>query len=213
MTPSSNTKPKSPISNDSLLEQLRDMGRGMVKSTTQDLVGGIAQDALSSLFGTPKSGDLKPGQSINLGDKPKAQTASKEDMWPPFMKRREARPAVNPWQNEALQRLRQQESLVAQKIEEIRIELKSLIATMKMVDKEMALAVDEKIVDPGLYHLTFLDRLKTMLKVMRKNMQDSASWLSVMRSRKKERKYWSMYKKKGTEWGLNNERSLATQTG
>lgn len=213
-------KPQTRATNsDTLLEQLRDVGRGIASTVKSDLVGSVATDALSSLIGTPvKSGDLKPGQPLQF-DTPAAKPAPIQEQPFPFPENwpRIARPRERIWtppvNQELLDRLRQQESQVAQKIEEIRIELKSLIATIKNVDLEISKTVGDQFIDPGVYHLNFLDRLKTILKLMRKNLSDSASWLSVMRSRKKERRYWSLYKKKGTEFGLNPDRVVSTQVG
>lgn len=205
---STQTKKQSPQAQDTLLEQLRGMGRGVAKTVIHDVVGGVAQDALASLFGTPRAGDLEPGKKIEFGQ-PKDKPDRQEN---PFIipQRREFH---SPVYDETLNKIRSQERLVAQKIEEIRIELKALIIALKAVDKEIKHAVEENIIDPGVYHLNFLDRIKSILKVLRQNLSDSASWLAVMRSRKKQRTYWSLYKKKGTEFGLNHERVIATQVG
>lgn len=208
------------VNSDTLLEQLRDVGRGIASTVKTDLVGSVAHDALASLFGTPaKSGDLKPGQPVQF-DAPTPQQTPPQEQQPfpfperwPMMRKPHERLWQSPVNQEALNRLRAQEAQVAQKIEEIRWELKALIATIRNVDREITQAVNEQFIDPDAYHLNFLDRLKTILKLMRKNLSDSASWLSVMRSRKKERRYWSLYKKKGTEFGLNPDRVVATQVG
>jgi len=212
-------KPKTQNQNqneDSLLEQLRDIGRGTVKNFTKDLVGGVTQDALKSLFGTPQSGELKPNQPLSL-DQPPDQPAIDNEFYPemPFGLGKPKKPEIkpDPYLERTIAKFREQEQLVAQKIEEIRIELKSLIAALKNVDLELVNAVEEQVVDPGTYHLNFLDRLRTILKLMRQNINDSASWLRVMRSRKKERRFWSMFKKRGTEFGLSNERVVAQQVG
>lgn len=198
-----------PYFNDTLIESLRDMGRGVAKTVKSDLVGGIANDALSSLFGTPKSGHIQPGEEISFDRQP--QPPPYPERQPFHFGRREQ--YFSQYSQEVLARLRAQEKEVAQKIEEIRHELKALIATLKVVDQEIAQATENGIVEPGLYHLTFLDRLKTILKLLRQNLHESRSWLAVMRSKKKQRTYWALYKKKGTEFGLNPDRVIATQVG
>lgn len=208
MTMQSNKPKSSIIKSEGLIEQLRDIGRGVGKNVTRDLLQGVTTDALSSLFGAPKQGVMHEGQEINLHKKPDKPEAIPESS--PLKSRDRYR---SPFADESLARLQRYEAEVDQKIEEIRQELKALIATLKVVDKQIEQAVDEQYIDPGLYHLTFLDRLKTILKLMRQNLTNSSSWLSVMRSRKKERLYWNMYKKKGTSFGLSNERNVATQVG
>ncbi len=199
-------------SEDKLIEQLRDVGRGVGKSLKSDFLGGIGGDALSSLFGSPipKHGDLRPGQAVNINEPPQLPEYPERPYMPRFPRREQYKPAFSP---ETIQKLKQQEMLVQQKIDEIRMEIKAIMSAIKNVDRDIQQAVDENIVDPGVYHITFLDRLKTMLKLIRQNITESASWLSVMRSRRKQRGYWQMYKKKGTEFGLNHERVVATQVG
>ena len=206
------------LSDDRLIEQLRDIGKGVATTVSHDLVSGMAGDALTSLFGTPKQGELKPGQAVNFDQTPVPPEPSPMPQFLPEMPffggfRRQQEAPKPLYSQETLNRIKTQEAQVTQKIEEIRMELKALIATIKNVDREMELAVSEQIIDPGVYHINFLDRIKTILKLMRQNLNDSASWLRVMRSRKKERKYWSLYKKKGTEFGLNPDRVVSTQVG
>jgi hypothetical protein len=209
--------------NDSLIEQLRDIGKGVGKGITKDLINGVGQDALTSLFGQPrKSGDLKPNESINL-NQPVTPQNSEYPPFPspynqqespfPFPFKKPERQFVSQFTQENINKLKEQETQVAQKIEEIRMELKALIKVIRNVDIEMQQAVNEHLIDPGVYHLNFLDRIKTILKLLRQNLHDSSSWLNVMRSKKRQRTYWALYKKKGTEFGLNNERTVATQVG
>ncbi|RJR16190.1 hypothetical protein C4579_00535 [Candidatus Microgenomates bacterium] len=215
-------KPKKAPQSDSLVEQLRDLGRGVGKTVTQDVVGGMASDALSSLFGTPKSGDMQPGQSVSLPKQSNSAAPSADFPMPPrmprmnerfpfpFKKREQFKPQYSP---EQMQMFRQQEAQVARKIEEVRQELKALIMEIKSVDQDVQQAVEQNIVDPDLYHINFFDRLKVMLKNMLQEIKDSRSWLTTHKSKKRQMGYWSQYKKKGTTFGLSHERTVATQTG
>lgn len=212
-----NKKPVQPLNNDSLIEQMRDITSGIGKQVTSDLIGGVTNDALSSLFGTPKaqkSGDLQPGQEIQLNQTQQPQENARQQAYErfpfPFRKKEQIKPQFS---QEQLDLLKQQEAMVSRKIEEIRMELKQLIAEIKSVDKEIQKAVSSEFVDPGAYHLSFLDRLKAMLKLMVKEMHQSNNWLTAQKSRKKQMGYWSMYKKKGTSFGLSNERAVASQVG
>lgn len=209
-------KPAKSPSTDTLIEQLRDIGGGVAKSVTSDVVKGIGQDALSAFFGPKRHGNLEPGQPVKLGDKSPDKHANQDDLYqeddPWFSQQKDEQKRTN-YLAETVALMEQHEREVGQKIEEIRLELKALIATLRVMDKEVVKAVNEQFVDPGLYHITYLDRLKTILKLMRKNISDSNSWLSTMRSRKKEKRYWNQYKKKGTTFGLSNERNVSTQVG
>ena len=189
------------------------MGRGVTKNVTQDLFSGVASDALSSLFGTPNKGQMQPGQEVNLGQAPEPQDYQDRPEFPFPFRRPERQSYQSPFSQEQMAMLQQKETEVARKIEEIRLELKALISTLRSVDREVQKAVNEETVDAGLYHLNFLDRLKTLLKLMRKSLADSSSWLAIMRSRKREKRYWNQYKRKGTTFGLSHERVVSTQVG
>jgi hypothetical protein len=207
-----NPKKNKVINQDSLIEQLKSLGGSIAGSVKSDVVSGISTDAFTSLFGVPQQGELTPGQPINLADKPVMQQEMPEET--PFSPQR-TKPDmfIDRLTNETINRLKTQESQTAQKIEEIRFELKALIKTISNVNKELEMAVNANVVDAGEYHLAFLDRIKIMLKILRQNINSSGTWLNTMKSRRKERKYWNMYKKKGTSFGLSNERSVSTQVG
>ncbi len=188
---------KKPIiySNDSVLESLRDVGSGVAKTVATDVVAKSATDALSALFGGPLP---------KHGERPQEQPLSRESIIHP-QHQQEARPHM-PMQ-------REEERGIKEQIEAVRAELKSLAASIKNLNQEIQSAVVEVPVDPGIYHLNFFDRLRTILKLMREQIDDSRSWLSLSTNRKKKMGYWGMFKKHGTTFGLSHERNLATQAG
>ena len=68
--------------------------------------------------------------------------------------------------------------------------------------------------DPGIYHVNFFERLRSILKVLREQIDDSRTWLALSAQRKQKKLgYWGMFKKHGTSFGLSNERSIATSAG
>lgn len=195
------------FTNDSILEALRDLSGGVGKTVTKDVAGKVATDALASLFGTPvqRQGELNPNQPITIPEQ-RARMPRPERFYPPFM-RPEARPAERkPVAHEDPQRL-------ASQIESVRQELKALAASIKTLSSEIGKTINEVPVNPGVYHANFFDRLRSILMVLREQIDDSRSWLTMHQSRKKKMGYWGMYKKHGTTFGLSNERSLATSAG
>jgi len=211
---------------DNPVEQVRGIGRSVGKTVVKDLMGGIATDALASLFGTPKpatKGEMQPGQAVEMPSPKSAATPAEMPMsprmpwlperfpgFPGHARRPEQKPAFN---LEVMRQLKEQEVLVQRKIDEIRVEIKQLIAEVKTVDKEIQQAAANEYVDPGEYHLNFLDRLKTALRLMLVEMKTSSTWLQTHQSKKKRMGYWNQYKKKGTTFGLSHERNVATQVG
>jgi hypothetical protein len=197
MMPQTSNKKKIFSRNDSLLEALRDLGGGIGKSVGSDVVGKVGEDVFASLLGTrPKSqGELRPEEAYDFNP---------EQMARPQARRVEF---VRP------QPIKLEEAGLKQKIESVRLELAKLTESMKSLNTEIDKAVNEIPVQPGIYHLNFLERLRSVIILMRQNIDDSRTWLSFSTNRKKKQGYWGMYKKHGTNFGLSNERTLATQAG
>lgn len=183
-------------SNDNILESLRGIGGSVNKSITHDLVGKMPQDVLSSLFGNPpQSGELRPNQTVDIPEE------------------REHKPTFHHTEYDRPNGLRLEEHDLKQKIESVRQELAQLSVSMKQLNTEIQKTISEVPVQPGIYHLNFYDRLRSILRMLRENIDDSRTWLSMSTNRKKKCGYWNMYKKHGTTFGLSSERNLATQAG
>src|SRR5947207_2075566 len=139
---------------DNLLETLRDLSGGVAKTVKTDVVGKVATDALSSLFGANPFDQAETRQF-------------------PRMPQREHEP-VHPQRHvsEILQphRLREEQERTRQELAAIRQELKSLSASIKSFSKEVDKAVSEMPVNPGVYHLNFYERLRAVLMVLREQI-------------------------------------------
>ena len=189
-----NTTPRKQtnVTNNSILESFRDLGMGVGKSVAKDVVGKVASDALSSLFGSPVGGDIKPSV-------PERQ---------PF------RPAVRrPEVYQPMVAVHREEIGMKEKLESVRRELTTLAASIKKFNSEVERSIDDIPAHPGIYHLNFLERLRGVIMAIRENIEDSNSWLSLFTTRKQKKKYWGMYKKHGTSFGLSSERNVSTQAG
>lgn len=186
--------------NDNILEQLRSVSSD-VPTSTIDAAAKIGTDVLTSIFGgTPQMGELRPNEAISLGG-PK-QIEAEPVVHAPRIEVHTAAPNVS-----------ELDMQTKQQIEAIRVELKAIAQSLKGLHQEVLTAVETAPVDPGIYHLNFFEQLRSFLKLLRVQLEDSRSWLSASNSRKKKLGYWGMYKKHGTTFGLSNERSLATSAG
>lgn len=183
--------------NNSVLEALRDLSGGVGKTVSRDVAGKVATDALASLLGNPvKQGELRPNEQIS------------------FPVERQPRPAIRrPEVAPAQKVLFHEDAKVNQQLQAVRTELAALSKSMKMLTVEIQRAVAEAPVAPGVYHVTFYEKLRAVLMILREQIDDSRSWLAVHTDRKKKMGYWGMFKKHGTSFGLSNERSLATSAG
>lgn len=189
-------KKQTNYTNDSILESLRDLSSGVGKSLVRDVAGKVGSSALNSLFGsTPTIGEFQMNrQTDRLPERmPFPAMRRPEVMRPPMVKLEEVG--------------------LKQKIEVVRAELKTLATSLKSLNSEMQKAVMEIPVHPGIYHENFFERLRSILKVLREQIEDSRTWLATWSQRKQKKNFWGMYKKHGTQFGLSSERTLATQAG
>lgn len=192
-------KKKYPNVSGSFFEQVRDFGTSAATSVKKDLVGKVAEGALEQVFGLPKKGELKEGQVLEV-----SQEKEKQSQPPLFEIRKE----------ETLLFVKEQE--ITQEVEAARAELKKAVKELEKLGKdvvEVEKAVEKMPTKPGIYHLTFFERLRQIIRFFRERIEESRTWLRVMVSKKKHKRYWALYKKHGTKFGLSGERVVATQAG
>lgn len=196
--PTGAQKKQPAYTNNSILESLRDLGTGVGKSVAKDVVGLVASDALTSLFGQPTGGDFKPRQ-------PTVEASLERQSLRPPLRRPEVYQPMTP--------IHREEIGIKEKLESVRIELKTLAASIKKFNSQVERAIEDIPAHPGIYHLNFLERLRGVIMTLRQSIEDSGSWLALWTSRKQKKKYWGMYKKHGTSFGLSSERNVSTQAG
>lgn len=191
---SQSKKPKPTYANDSILESLRGIGGGVGKTVAKDVVGKSAADAFASIFGpAPRPAE---GRRENPFARPEQQPA-------PAMRRTEMQKPLPT----------EDQTWLKQEIEKVRMELKALASAVKGLNTEVQKAIDQVPVNPGIYHKNFFERLRSVLVIMREQIQNSDAWLAMFQSRKQKKGYWGMYKKHGTTFGLSHERTASTQSG
>lgn len=194
---------KKVVSGDSFIEALRDLSGGISKTIVKDVVKGIPEAALNQLAGKTRSGELKPGQAINLEEK------------------NEQVVQVKKFQQEFLD-IRRQEKLIYTRTEQegklqikaLQEELKKLVESTRDLVQEVEVAAKQAPVEPGVYHLNFFIRLRQTILLFKKRIEESATWLAAFNQRAKKRNYyWTQIKKSGTRFMLSQERYMATQAG
>lgn len=187
-------KKLSPLTNNSFLEQLRSIPAGTLKSFKEDVVKAGARTAWNNFWGL---------EGENFEQTPTPEQADRKEV-----KKRAAYEVKT-----EIVLFTATERRTAREIEGIRKELMAIIKAVKNVDFEVQKTVMEIPVKPGVYHVRFLERIKKVLQLIRMRLEDSRTWLKLSVSKRQQRGYWSMYKKKGTSFGLSGERVVATQTG
>ncbi len=198
------------------------------KNTLKDQFTGTGGDFISQLLGLDYSsettmykmeGEMQEGQMIDLQGKKKkdqkSQSAQPEFRQPE--KRLDILAGID-YRSEVVhgsERLSRREATeLNDRISEILTELKRLIGSSSILRAEFAvLSVENKPIKSGKYYTNFFEWLLLEVKRIRMKVEDAGAWLSVMKSKKSQKKYGAMAKKHGTSFTLNNERTAATQTG
>jgi len=194
----------------SFLESLKDLGSSL-KTQAKDASLGMGQGTVNQIFGQPLNNiqnqtELKQKQPFSFKDYLRSQEQQTES------KQRQ--------QFEG--RLRKEKLVFSSRNEEVKTQIKLIQEELKKLAKEtqglsqeIKNAVFNGVVEPGIYHFNFFERIRNLITLVRKQVFESRSWLSTLNHRKKHRQgfYWAQVKKSGTKYMLSQERYTVTQTG
>jgi hypothetical protein len=196
---------------DNFVESVRDMGSSVVNSLKNDVVKGTAQSIFDQLLGSTKTGQAPDTQNPDM--------SGLEEM----IHAREQAAADEARSSEhAFQQHRQKESQVLfsfadekvrKEIEGVRQELSMLVSTMGQVETQIEQAMMDNIVDGGLYHLNYFQKLKTWIVFMRKSLEDASAWLQMSGGRKSKGYFWTQTAKSGTKYSMSQERNVQMGAG
>lgn len=190
-------------------EDIKNIGNELKKSVVEDLGKGTISDLWEQILGkgqmaqsAPRSGDLKQGEEINLKQEKKIQNIE-----PGINYAREivhAEKKINA-ENEQQTKVR---------IQEIMFEIKKLTSSSKELQIQFKEVTMEQVPQgAGKYHTAFMEWVLSLIRSARERVDSAVSWTSIMKSKKGQRQYWSLFKKHGTSFGLSGERVVATQAG
>lgn len=198
--------------NNSFAESMRDMGGSVVKSLKNDVVKGTAQSIFDQLLGSAKTGHVPttPDQAIgpNLEQyiQEREEAAKAEGA-------AEAKTFKNPLHKESQVLFNLADERLKEEINGVRQELAMLVKTMGQVEKQVELAMIENIVDGGIYHLNYFQKLKTWIKFMHKSMEDASAWLQMSSGRKPKGYFWTQEAKSGSKYSMSQERNVQMGAG
>ncbi len=192
--------------NQNPLESFGNILQGTGSALAKDLAGAGASDFFGQLLGieTPKSksesGDLQEGEALDLRKIKDAVIEPGTDY-------------VREIVHTERVTMSEENRAIKIRVEEILVEIKRLAESSRELETQFKdVVVETQIVKPGKYHQNFFEWVFSTIKIARMRIEESVGWMSAMHS-KKDKKYWAMFKKHGTTFGLSNERVVATQTG
>lgn len=185
--------------------EFKDLGKQFTDSIWKDFLGKSMQGIPEQIFGA-SSGEqtLAPGQEVDLkSKKEEKKTVSSEHMQ--YFRKVESSDIA--FQNK-------ENYTISQQVENIRLEIRKLVKTSKIVEQTVKGAVAENApVKPGKYHVSFFEFVLNIIKDATRQLEDSVSFGAVFKNKKQQKQHWTQSKKLGTQFGLSGERTVATQTG
>lgn len=191
---------------------MRDMGGSVMKSLKNDVVKGTAQSIFDQLLGSAKNGHVPttPDQAINP-DLEKYIAEREEQAAEEAKMTERAKHVPAHLENKVL--FSYADESLKKEIDGVRQELQMLVATMGQVENQIEQAMMDNIVDGGVYHLNYFQKLKTWIKFMRKSLEDSSAWLQLSSGRKSKGYYWTQEAKSGSKYSMSSERNVQMGAG
>ena len=205
-----NKKNQTIVTRQNVVESIKDLGGGTA-SQTADFIKDTSADFIRELLGlsltnTKKSGELRPGQQIEMNDVLSGKEAqiSKEKRQLNFEKRL----------------LNEEKLATREKSQVLRIQLQSIMQEVKKVaesTENLAESTQASIVaapvEPGVYHIQFFENLLTFLKSFRERIDLASTWMESANKRAEKKNYWNTYKKKGSSFLLSPDHYLSRSAG
>lgn len=156
------------------------------------------------------SGDLRPGTPLSVEQVVSYEEAEKREE----QARQQERMFARQREEEEREHLRAKQEAVKKEIEALRDSILKIAKSAGNVSHEIEKAAFETPVAPGTYHLSFFEKLKSTLEMIKRSLDDSASWLHTMNERNKKTPYfWQQVKKSGTKYMLSSERYMQMSAG
>jgi polyhydroxyalkanoate synthesis regulator phasin len=201
--------PKQYTDYDKPFEVVSDVIKQGKKQVAEQVIKGTGKDVVKQLFGI--GGDLKPGQEVSLAEKKKQEEKAKNANTAPAMDyAREIIDSGKKAQQRDMQMLRQS---VDNLTNEIRNFSRQNGTAVQRVDQ----AVGGRIVNPGVYHESYLQGLWRSLKDLQGKdsgggplLQQKVKKGMGMGKPKKQENFWGKVKKHGTSFLMSGERTSDT---
>lgn len=202
------TKQQKALQNKRILEQLNEIG-SEVASTAINETKKIGQEALNQLLGQnseKKSGNIEPGQSVNVSEALLAKTEQNQLLTNQLQTERRIFAEVK------------EES--AQKLNKLRVRLHALMSEASKIaqsagnlSEQTKVATQELPVNPGEYHIAFIQNLIEYIQTFRKKIDSAVNWLAESNKRSQKMGYWAKYKKHGASFLLSGEHYVSRSAG
>lgn len=206
------TRKKQVVNTDSILESLRDIGGDIGQSVKKDVFEGVPKDFFNQMFGYEKnprnaSGDLAPGQAIEFDKVLEEQRGENVLLRQQLANEQSLR--------------RQEQTLVSQQSQELKLQIQAvasevtqLAKTTQGLARETQIAAIQAPANPGVYHITFFEKLRSYIVSFRRKIENASLWMQSYNQRSAKKKtFWGQVGKSGAKRLLSAEDYLQRSAG
>lgn len=193
-----------------VLEALKDIGTGTVKTIQKDLISASSEDFFNQLFG-PKvdkkySGEVFPGESLEIKDVMSGKAEENQKLRAQMILERNLH-------NEEKSRVEKRTNELRLQLQAIMQEVLALAKTTQNLGDEVEIATMQAPANPGVYHVIFFEKLLEFVKSFKRKIEDASVWLHASNKKAEKKNYWSTYKKKGSSFLLSPDHYLQRSAG
>ncbi|OGM76090.1 hypothetical protein A2210_02130 [Candidatus Woesebacteria bacterium RIFOXYA1_FULL_40_18] len=192
-----------------VLESLKDISGGTVKSLKSDLFEKTGGEFFSQLFGPREkkySGDIIPGETLEFSDV--------------FSGKQEENKKLKGQIALERQLVQEEKSRIDKKSNELKLQLHAIMQevlalaqTTQNIGQEVEIASIQAPVNPGVYHVIFFEKLLEFIKSFRRKIEDAGVWLHASNEKALKKNYWGLYKKHGSKFLLSPDHYLQRSAG
>jgi len=199
-------KKKSGPKYNNFIEAFKDIGASTVKSFTKDVVGGTTKNVVDIFTkGQPQNQTSKPEETFDF----EAYLNQQEKK---IRQQEKSRFEITKKEEQVI--FSREQNKIKVEIETLQIQIKELAKEQAGLMSEIDKTAFQAVANPGVYHQNFFERLIHLIKLAKKKIVESRTWMQIHNHRSKKRAgYWGGVKKGGTGFMLSGERTAATQTG
>jgi len=192
-----NSKNKKQIRRINVLESLKELGNDTARTFSDDLIKETGKDFAKQLFGNQfplseqnYSGELLRQEQVDIERVLNGQQEREDKLERQLGLEKQLRQ-----EEQALFDKQSQELRLA--LHAITEEIKALASATPRLAEELQIAIFQAPVKPGIYHISFFQKLLEYIKGFRKKIEDASIWLHATNKRAAKKGFWAQYQKHG----------------
>jgi hypothetical protein len=189
------------------VEALKGIGGYTASSVKNDLLSSGFHDVADAFSGQPMG--ASPAEGLSNPDRSENEWLRQKEIEAETARRERHREIaeVTPIYD------RQAEAVKAQ-VEALRQDLQALANELGSMAQSTQNAIEAEIAHPGTYHVSFFEKLRHFIILLRKQVSESQNWLELSYNRRQAQNlFWGNFNKSGTKYLLSAEHYMSTSAG